>query len=315
MPTTIQPSLPSYTGSTRPNDPADTQRVGPAAGVTAAPSDLGAPQSLQDAQATLFRPSGQLPIADPPAAADDAAANSLATKFQTLLDQSRDTSAGNAALAAAGPLNAQNAPPATPSLSPLFAITDLLELMVRLGATQFKQAMQEAQEDVTQKIEQLSDSANQIQAAAKQRLAGAIASGAGGIVAGTLGVASAGVNFGGSVSANNKIAAMGLQPNERAGMFNTMTSKTSAVAASFQGGGQGIQGGMGIVQGTDEQSAATDDKAKAQAEKAAAALDAGHDTALSMKQQYQGVLQDYLDKLKQFMQSQNDAMMSVVRNV
>jgi hypothetical protein len=266
-----------------------------------------APRVQDEPTPLLFQ--GQLPLAPPPdGTTSSSTANGLTQKCQVLLRDPADSPP-------AVPPDPPPAPPPTPHLT--FSIQAVMALLIDAASKDFKEAQQETQMNLQQKLSEMDASANQIIAAAAKRLKGALVAGAGQIVLGGLSAIGGAVSLGGAARANFSLSKQqpALDLGTQAQVFQQKTAVTSAAYNVMQGVGQAQQGGMSIWQGQEDRDAAGSDKDKAEDDKAVAGLEALHESASSMKQQYLALMQDLVQKAQALEQSHDAALTTVARNV
>jgi hypothetical protein len=270
----------------------------------------------------LFSTGGQVPLEAPTEPADQAAARTLSAKCHKLLQSMQtDDSAGSGSSNGTNGVSDIGAARNNSGVAGLgmdnsmdFDIDAILHLLVAESSTEYRQAAQASQQDLLQKVKDLEASESDMKSEAQKKFGGQLALGIGQMVAGTLTVVGSGVSARGAISADSRLnLTSGLDPQQNATQFQRLTSSSSAMAGALQGTGTATQGAMGVVQGTQDKSASYEEADKEEADKAATSEDAAHEAAQNLKQQYQAVIQDFLDKEKSLEQTQNETTMGIAQ--
>jgi hypothetical protein len=316
--------------SEAPRIPGTSVPVGGALGASDT-QELLAARSSQQAIQSLFPAGGQLPVAPPPPGLpNDPANHSLGSKCRALLAADADgapAESANLGDSAAGPAETDPAPgngtvggTNEPARRPVpttnqFSMTALLNTFLKVTMEQFKSSMVEAQQDLQLKVSDLDAAAQDVVNAAKKRFGGAVAMGAGSMAMGAMGMMAAGVNLKGTFNANKALANSGIPAGQQGMEFQRLTAPMSGWATGVQNSGSILQGGMQVLQGQEDSAAAVDDSDKTKDEKASVTDEALYSNAQNMRQQMTATLQDTLEKVKSWEQSQDQAATTIIHNI
>ena len=203
-----------------------------------------------------------------------------------------------------------------------FNVEDALALLVKVSGEDFKMYNSQTQAAANEKVQRLEGQAKDTADAGKDREIGSIAAASATALAGVVSVVGAGISGASAVKADiavNSLKQMDPVTNTLKDMdmstkvqqFANLTARSNAVSQGLSAGGSAAQGGMNVMQGVDDYDASLDDADKTQEEAAASADDALHDNAQNAKQQYQQVMQDFVDREKTIEQTRSQTDMAI----
>jgi|GEM_PF-2057097 len=308
---------PEVASRRRADEAARTQSTQQSLGANATSNDNVPPPVAGTNPSALFVTGGRIDLEAPPQGSlSGPDAKLLSNKFQQLLDADGKESGDVQPNGATTGKDGVGSLGATPGPSPrkAFRFEDILHLLLNVSVEQFKEAREEAHLDLEEKVSEMRESASEIEKAAADRKAGAIFAAAGQIVAGSAGVLGGAAGGVGAFKGNAAIDAS-MSATEQAATFQRASAGWNTAGSIGQSVGGVGQGGLNVGQADEESKAAGEDAAKARADTAAADEDALHENAVSMRQQYMGVMQDFIEKEKSWEQSQDQTMMTLARNV